>query len=163
MKTEEKLKAINEIESIMVSCSSCINTMSSALNSLTLTLNSIYASIMSLKNDINLELNYEKFKQKLTYEDLFDYDESFKDFPGTAIIQACEQTGMVSNFEYMWLEREFISRGWKVLHKIDFNPQPSPEDYNNYKCKIINIVRELYNKKFGSDEQQREQLFGNKY
>ena len=156
MKAEEKIKKINEIESAVGSCQTCINTLVGAVNTLTIMLNSFYASLTALKNDFYIEMNKELYKEKLTMSDLLDYDDSLKDVPCTAITQACEQTGMVSNCNYKCLESEFHKRGWKVMRKKDFDPQPSPTDYNNYKVMIMDVIAELYKIKFPSENDKGE-------
>lgn len=156
MKAEEKIKKINEIESAIGSCQTCINTLVGAINTLTITLNSFFASLTALKNDFYIEKNKESYKEKLTMSDLLDYDESLKDVPCTAITQACEQTGMVSNCIYQCLESEFHKRGWKVKRRKDFDPQPSPADYNNYKVMVMDVVAELYKIKFPPENTEGE-------
>lgn len=156
MKAEEKIKKINEIESSVASCQSCINTLVGAVNTLTITLNSFYASLTALKSDFYIEMNKESYKEKLTMSDLFDYDDSLKDVPCTAITQACEQTGMVSNCDYMCLENEFHRRGWKVMRRKDFDPQPSPADYYNYKVMVMDVIAELYKIKFTPENTESE-------
>lgn len=156
MKAEEKIKKINEIESAIGSCQTCINTLSGAVNTLAMTLNSFYASLSALKNDFYIEMNKELYKEKLTMSDLFDYDESLKDVPCTAITQACEQTGMVSPCDYLCLESEFMKRGWKVKRRKDFDPQPSPADYYNYKVMVMDVIAELYKIKFHPENTEPE-------
>ena len=156
MKAEEKINKINEIESAVGSCQTCINTLAGAVNTLAMTLNSFYASLTALKNDFYIEMNKESYKEKLTMSELFDYDESLKDVPCTAITQACEQTGMVSNCDYLCLESEFLKRGWKVMRRKDFDPQPSPADYYNYKVMVMDVIAELYKIKFHPENTERK-------
>lgn len=159
MKAEDKLKKINEVETQLASCQSCINTIASAVNTLSMTINSMYVSLGSIKRDVYIELNHETFKDKISMSELFDYDDTLKDFPCTSITQACEQTGMVSNWDYYSLEHEFLKRSWKIKRRKDFDPQPSADDYFKYKNKVIEVIRELYEQKYGPVVQNGYDLF----
>lgn len=113
------------------------------------------STVKRIKDDLMASMQDDRFIWKLSLGEVLDADESIRNYPCTAITQACAQSNRVAFADYNELCMEFSRRGWTPKRRQDFNPQPTTEDYNNFKMKVMNVICELYTKKFNSEEYQR--------